>query len=186
MTQEDHVVLIHDDMVQIAFGRYSGYAAEMRCRRVGSEEIYLAVPDVYPLAHRQSAQVSDLRDLPLALFPPYRAGFADRLFGMCTSNGFVPAVEIEADTVVSALAYVAMGSAATVVPRSAIELSPPGVTFLPLLDLAPEDLNCIHLRHMVSPALRLFVRWLEQREAGRTDVAARLPLAMKQPQPEMA
>lgn len=185
---EDQIVLIHDDMVQVAFGRCYEFEAEMACRSVASEEIYLAVQDVHPLAQKSSAELADLRGLPLTLFPPLRSGFSDRLIGMCMNAGFTPTLDPEADRVVSALAYVAMGSTATVVPRSATKLSPPGVTFLPLVDAAPEELNCIHLRHIVSPALQLFVRWLDANEAAPLDVAARLPLmrnSAKPPQPQM-
>lgn len=77
--------------------------------------------------------------------------------------GFTPRVTIEAEDVVSCLAYVALGIAIAVVPDSATRTKPDDVDFIPLQDAPPAPLYCAHLRDNSAPTLRLFVDYLDTR-----------------------
>jgi DNA-binding transcriptional LysR family regulator len=170
LTREDQIFLVRDGILDVAFGRYYGEESDMRCRHIASEEIFLAVNERHPLSHRESVSLTDLRGLPLALFPPRQPGFAGRVLGMCMNAGFTAVVGVEADDLVSAVTHVAIGKMVSVVPRSAARLSPPGVRYVPVIDAPPEELACIHMRHLGSPALQVFLRWLDERADAESNV----------------
>lgn len=185
-TRDEQVNQIRDNILQVAFGRYFGEQSDLRWRHIASEEIFLAIKDTHPLADRSSVRLTDLRDIPLALFPPLRAGFADRIAAMCMNAGFTPVIGVEADDLVSAIAYVAIGTMASVVPRSAAKLSPPGVRYVPVEDAPAEELACLHLRHVASPALRVFLGWLDGRDDAKGGAAtADTPSTQPQPEPQL-
>jgi LysR family transcriptional regulator, benzoate and cis,cis-muconate-responsive activator of ben and cat genes len=148
-------------VLHLGFGRHYPEEPGITRRPVILEPLYVAMLRTRSLDWRSPARVVDLRDQPLIVYPATRPEFADEVIDMCMRAGFTPRVAIEAEDVVSCLAYVALGTAIAVVPESATKTVPDGVVFIPLSDAAPAPLYCVHLQDSPSPTLRLFIDYLD-------------------------
>jgi LysR family transcriptional regulator, benzoate and cis,cis-muconate-responsive activator of ben and cat genes len=152
---------LRDRLLHVGFGRDYPPERGIVNRVVGTEPLYLAIRDVSAPPNDRAASISDLRGMPLALYPDTRPGFADQVIHLCLAAGFAPIVAVEAGDVVACLAYVAIGAAAAVVPRSAARTRPRGVSFIPLAEAAPASLQCITTAENSSPSLRLFTAFVD-------------------------
>jgi LysR family transcriptional regulator, benzoate and cis,cis-muconate-responsive activator of ben and cat genes len=154
---------LRDKLLHIGFGRdYPNESGIVR-RTVLSEPLYVAIHERRLPDWRSPAKVADLADQPLIVYPATRASFADVVIDMCLREGFTPSIRIEAEDVISCLAYVAVGIGIAVVPQSATKSCTDGVTFIPLIGGSSAELNCVLLAANSSPTLALFVEHLSSR-----------------------
>jgi DNA-binding transcriptional LysR family regulator len=157
---------LRDRSLHVAFGRDLVDAPGIIARPVINEDLYLAYrSDIYRIEEGDLAP-SDLRGLPLVIYPGQRGGFVDELFRRCRDAGFAPLVAAEAEDVVATLAYVALGSATGVVPESATSVHARGVTYKRLREMTPAEVICMHVEDDRPPTLELFVAFLEDRLSG--------------------
>jgi LysR family transcriptional regulator, benzoate and cis,cis-muconate-responsive activator of ben and cat genes len=164
-TQIDY---LRDRVLHLGFGRYYPEEPGIVCRPVAYEPLYVAMHHTRTLDWGSSASVADLRDQPQVLFPAARPEYADEVIDMCLRAGVTPRVAVEAEDVISCLAYVALGIAIAVVPESATKIRYDGVVFIPLSDAPPAPLYCAYLQSATAPTLRLFVDYLDERLPGMT------------------
>jgi LysR family transcriptional regulator, benzoate and cis,cis-muconate-responsive activator of ben and cat genes len=107
--------------------------------------------------------------VPLVLYPTgARPSFIDRVHEMCRVCGFAPQVAQEVGDAVHAVALVATGYGATLVPHSAVSMAVPGITYRPLFHATQlrVDLCCIYRQDDDSPILAALLASL--RTAART------------------
>jgi DNA-binding transcriptional LysR family regulator len=88
------------------------------------EELVLAVDRRHPLASRSSIRVADLEEVPLVMF---KDGYdlRDATLAACRQAGFAPSMAMQGLEMDGALALVAAGVAAAVVPESVVAPSGP-------------------------------------------------------------
>ena len=163
IAKHNQIDYLRDKVLHVGFGRHYPEEPGIVCRPVIFEPLYVAMLRTRSLDWRSPAAVVDLRDQPLIVYPATRPEFADEVIDMCMRAGFTPRVAIEAEDVVSCLAYVALGTAIAVVPESATKTVPDGVVFIPLGGAPPAPLYCAHLRDSSAPTLRLFIDYLDTR-----------------------
>jgi len=159
-TQIDY---LRDRVLHLGFGRYYPEEPGIVCRPVAYESLYIALHHARTLEWGRHATVANLKDQPQILFPAARPEFADEVIDMCLRAGVTPRVAIEAEDVISCLAYVALGTAIAVVPESATKIRYDEVVFIPLRDAPPAPLYCVYLESAPAPTLRLFVDFLNGR-----------------------
>lgn len=154
---------IRDGRMHIGFGRLYHEELGLRVRHVLGEPLFCALGAQHRLGDRDALRVADLREVPLVLFPSApRPSFADVVSEMCRRGGFVPQVAHEAEDVVTALAQVAATGAAAVVPRSATNVTLPGMRFTPLLDGPEQAVECLYREGGRSPVLRSLLDFLDR------------------------
>ncbi|WP_060937659.1 LysR family transcriptional regulator [Mycolicibacterium chlorophenolicum] len=163
IAKHNQIDYLRDKVLHVGFGRHYPDEPGIVCRPVMSEPLYVAMHRSRALDWRSPATIADLRHQPLVVYPTMRPEFADEVIDLCLRAGFTPRVTIEAEDVVSCLAYVALGIAIAVVPDSATRTKPDDVDFIPLQDAPPAPLYCAHLRDNSAPTLRLFVDYLDTR-----------------------
>jgi DNA-binding transcriptional LysR family regulator len=154
---------LRDKLLHVGFGRdYPDESGIVR-RRVLWEPLYVAIPERQVPDWCGPARVADLAGQRLIVYPATRTAFADVVIDMCLREGFTPSIRIEAEDVVSCLAYVAVGTGIAVVPESATKSGTGGVAFVPLVDGPHVELNCVYLAANPSPTLALFINHLSTR-----------------------
>ena len=152
---------LRDHSLHVAFGREFVDEPGIASSAVLAEKLYVAFrPDGYTL-EAATVSTSDLRDLPLVVYPDQRGGFVDELFRRFRESGFAPPLVSDAEDMVAALAYVAVGAAIAVVPESATAVRAPGVAFTPLRDMAPVEVICAYPVDGHSPTLNLFIEFVQ-------------------------
>ncbi|WP_327136341.1 LysR family transcriptional regulator (plasmid) [Streptomyces sp. NBC_01340] len=136
---------IRDGRMHLGFSRQYRSEPGLAVRHVASEPLYLALPEAHPLLQAGKAELGDLREQQLVLFPAApRPSFADEVSQLCAQAGFTAHVVREAGDVLTALGYVASAGFCSVVPRSATGIALPGVGFVPLTDTPLERLSCLY------------------------------------------
>lgn len=96
----------------------------------------IATPERWPLAKRRVAHVSDLKGLPLMLFPQqFEAPYFAELSSACRRSGFTPTVAQRVTQPYTMLSLVALELGIAVVPASARHPAVAGVAFVPLAGL---------------------------------------------------
>jgi DNA-binding transcriptional LysR family regulator len=93
-------------------------------RALMEEELVLAVDVSHPLARRRSIRVAELDQVPLVMF---NQGYdlREATLAACRHAGFVPVIAVQGLEMYGALALVAAGVAAAVVPESVVTPSGP-------------------------------------------------------------
>ena len=162
--KDTQIHYLRDGSLHIAFGREILDEPGIAARTVISEDLYLAYrPDNHRIDPTE-LEPADLKGLPLVVYPDQHGGFMDELFRRCRRAGFIPTVMAEAENVVAALAYVAIGAAVCVVPESATVVHARGVAFKRMGQLAPVAVTCLYPTYDRSPTLDLFVKFLDSRQ----------------------
>jgi DNA-binding transcriptional LysR family regulator len=160
-TQAEHPDRLRDGRLHVAFGRDYPEQAGLVRRSVLAEPLYVAIPEHRVQEWHAPVGVSDLAAESFVLYPTSRPAFSDRVVGLCLGAGFAPHISVEATDVVSCLAYVALGSAIAIVPRSATRALIHGVAFLELREAAAETLTCVYSTELRPPSLSLFITHLD-------------------------
>ena len=169
MAKDEQIDALRHRRITLAFNRLMRPVEDLVSETLLTESLFVAVPSEHPLAARTAIALSELREQPLVLFPTgSRPSFIDRVQAMCRDAGFVPVVAQEVGDVVHAVAFVATGSGACLVPRSATHMRIPGVTYRPLHGASQTsvDLCCIYRSDDDSVILRALLDSL--REAARS------------------
>ena len=159
---------LRDHTLHLGFGRDYVDHPHITALPVVAEDLYVAYrADVFHF-DQDSLAPEDLRGHPLVVYPLRRGGFVDEVFARCRSAGFTPTVAAEAEDMVPALAYVALGTAVAIVPESGTHVRPHGVDFIPLTGVNRATVTCVFPDSDRSATLELFVAFLEQRLATVT------------------
>ncbi|MGI5144065.1 MULTISPECIES: LysR family transcriptional regulator [unclassified Streptomyces] len=149
---------IRDGRMHLGFSRRYPSEPGLCVRHVASEPLYLALPEAHPLLEAGEAELGDLQEQQLVLFPAApRPSFADEVGQLCAQAGFSPHVAREAEDVVTALGYVATSGFCAVVPRSATGIALPGVGFVPLAGVPPVRLSCLYRADNVPSLVEAFL-----------------------------
>ncbi|MEZ5648944.1 MAG: LysR family transcriptional regulator [Burkholderiaceae bacterium] len=157
MTKEEQLDALRHQRISLAFNRLMRPVDGLRSETLLSEPLHVAMPSGHPLSSRHEIAVGELEGQPLVLYPTgSRPSFIDRVHEMCRESGFVPQVAQEVGDVVHALALVATGLDACIVPQSATSLNLPGVVYRSLRHApsARVDLCCIYRDDDASEILR--------------------------------
>ena len=157
---------LRDRTLHVGFGRDYVEHAHITALPVITEGLYIAYKADAFRFDRDALTPEDMRGYPLVVYPLRRGGFIDELFARCRRAGFVPTVTAEADDMVPALAYVALGSAVAVVPESGTHVRPRGVEFIPLNGMNRATVTCVFPDSGRTATLELFVAFLERRQAS--------------------
>jgi DNA-binding transcriptional LysR family regulator len=152
---------LRDNVLHVGFGENYTAEAGITMRTVAAEQLHLAFSDREPFLGRTDTSLADLESRPLVLYPRNRPGFADSVVDMCVQAGFAPTVAVEAEDIISCLAYVSIGAGVAVVPQSATHVRPDDVYFLPMRDAVPARVSCVYLAANNSPVLARFISFLD-------------------------
>lgn len=156
MSKQEQLDALTHRRIDLAFNRFVPPTTGIATEILLLEALYVAAPDDHPLAARTAVRMIELEDEPMILFPVGpRPSFIDQVRRMCHQAGFSPTVLAEVDGVVHGLTMVATGGGLCLIPRSAINLHLPGVTYRPLHH-SPEatvPLACLYREDDRSPVL---------------------------------
>lgn len=157
MVKEEQIDALRHRRITLAFNRLMRPVEGLVSEVLLTEPLYVVLPSDNPLTARTAVSMKELEQTPLVLYPTgARPSFIDVVHDMCRAFDFSPIVAQEVGDVVHAVALVATGYAATLVPRSATTLGLPGLTYRPLHhpSLAGVDLCCIYREDDDSPILQ--------------------------------
>lgn len=156
MVKDEQIDALRHRRVTLAFNRLMRPVEGLVSEALLSEPLYVALSSDSPLALRDTVSLTELENVPLVLYPTgFRPSFIDRVHEMCRVCNFVPLVAQEVGDVAHAVALVATGFGATLVPHSATSLALPGLAYRPLNQPggAMVDLYCIYREDDDSPIL---------------------------------
>jgi len=159
--KSEQVKALKERRITIGFNRLLNPDPDIVVESVLTEGLHLVFRRGQAPARRKFMKVSDLRNLPLILFPRTpRPSFADRVIWLCRQQGFEPNIEQEVDDVVTAMALVSSGFGVTVAPDGARNLRLPGVAFAPLERSRDTsvDLSCLYRKGDDSAVLAAFLK----------------------------
>ena len=149
--------------IDIAIARPNIADAEILSRELIVERLVAAVPDVHPLAARQSLALVDLATVPLILYPEMpRPSFADLVLDLLTANEVEPNERVFTMDVQTAISLVSVQVGCAVVPAAVGNAARLGVRFVPIDDdtaVSPVSVNVrideqsIHVKNFVDVAL---------------------------------
>lgn len=155
---------IRDGRMHLGFSRQYPAEPGLAVQHLAGDPLFVALPTGHPLLDKGEVEAVDLRDEDIALFPAApRPSFADEVTHLCARAGFSVRAAREAEDVVTALAYVAVGRLCTVVPGSATKIALPGVGFVPLVDAPRETLSCLYRADDVPPLVEAFLEHAQAR-----------------------
>ena len=172
MVKEEQIDALRHRRITLAFNRLMRPIDGLVSETLLTEALYVAMPSGSPLSARTAVTMQELQDVPLVLYPTgARPSFIDRVHELCRSCNFTPIVAQEVGDVVHAIALVATGFAATLVPHSATCIAMPGITYRPLHQPAQSnvDLCCIYREDDDSPILQSLLA--SMRKAANSPVA---------------
>lgn len=168
MVKDEQIDALRHGRITLAFNRLMRPIPGLISETLLTEALFVALPAESPLAAQAQVALPELADVPLVLFPTgARPSFIDRVHEMCRQSHFSPLVTQEVSDVVHAVALVATGFGATLVPLSATSMALPGVVYRPLQHDGPSrvDLCCIYREDDDSPILRLLLAAMRQAAA---------------------
>jgi DNA-binding transcriptional LysR family regulator len=174
LNRPEQVLALREGRISAAFTWRGNDAPEMASEAFVRENLLAVVGAQHPLAKRKRLALRDLASVPLVVQGSGpRPNFTDTLLAMCAQAGFQPEIAQHVGDSLTAVALVASGFGAALVPRSASHLRLPGAAYIPLSDAAPgvADLVCVYRKGDRSPVLRTFLEELrlfrkEMRNAG--------------------
>jgi len=169
MVKEEQIDALRHRRITLAFNRLMRPIEGLVSETLLTEALYVAIPSGSTLSARTAVTLTELQDVPLVLYPTgARPSFIDRVHELCRACNFTPVVAQEVGDVVHAVALVATGFAATLVPQSATSIAMPGITYRPLHqpNQSNVDLCCIYREDDDSPILQSLLA--SMRQAART------------------
>lgn len=106
---------------------------EFNVQCIRQVRIAALLPDIHPLAKRDSINLAELATEPfIGMSEETFPGRNDRIRDTCHCAGFVPKLHVFADSHASMIALVAAGRGVAVMPNEAATLPHPQVVFMPL------------------------------------------------------
>ena len=165
MVKEEQIDALRHRRISLAFNRLMRPIDGLISEPLLTESIYVAAPSDSALASAEVVHLRELENVPLVLYPTgARPSFIDRVHQMCRAQNFSPVVAQEVGDAVHALALVASGFSATLVPQSATNLAFPGIVYKPLQQDPPAgvDLCCIYRADDESPILQALLKSMRQ------------------------
>lgn len=157
MVKDEQVDALRHGRITLAFNRLMRPIEGLVSETLLTERLYVAMPVDSPLSKKKFVTMQELENIPLVLYPTgARPSFIDQVQDMCRACNFAPLVAQEVGDVVHAVALVATGFSATLVPHSATSLALPGLMYKPLKhpNLSHVDLCCIYRSDDDSPILQ--------------------------------
>jgi len=165
MTKEEQLDALRHQRITLAFNRLMRPVDGLVSETLLNEPLFVAIPSGHPLCARTAVTMKELEGQPLVLYPTgSRPSFIDRAHEMARESGFVPVVAQEVGDAVHAVALVATGFGACLVPHSATSLTVPGVVYRPLHHTghARVDLCCIYRADDSSEILQALLGSMRQ------------------------
>jgi DNA-binding transcriptional LysR family regulator len=160
LNRPEQVAALRQGRIAAAFIRQGNDPPDIASEPFMREELVAALPAAHPLARRKRIALRDVVQLPFVVQGSGpRPNFTDTLLAMFARAGLRPEVVQNVGDSITAVAVVAGGFGAAMVPRSASHLQLPGVAFVPVSDVTPgiADLACIYRRDDQSPVLQTFI-----------------------------
>lgn len=157
LPKTQQVDALRDGRIHVGFGRFFRDEPGMRIRQLGQEPLLLAVHASHELADLASVGIDDLVNEPIVVYPRARPSFADHVVQLFEEEGLSINIVAEAEDVVNALVYVAIGRAIAFVPHAGTHAALPDVRFLPVKGARGLHVHCVHLEDDRIPALESFL-----------------------------
>lgn len=163
INKRDQLKALRSRNLHVGFTRYITEAPDLETILIASEPLHVALSSEEWQGGDDALELADVAALPLILFPGVpRPSFADEVLKLFADADLQPRISQEAEDAVSAVALVGAGFGCAVVPRSALSLRLPGVTYRPLAEPTPAcELACVYLAGERPPVLDAFVKFVE-------------------------
>lgn len=162
MGKDQQLSAIREGRIHVGFGRYYTESPGIRMEKLGEEVIFVAVARDSQMDFGASVTFSELRHLPLVLFPHGgRPSFADFVVGAFRNADLEPKILTTAEDVTSALALTTLGGVYCVVPESVAALTFPGLRFIRLDEPSVRPpINIVYRDQSRVPVLHAFLNTL--------------------------
>lgn len=127
-SQEEIDMLVAGDLdAGIVHGPLAHPALESR--RLGSDELVIALPQEHPLARAATVSLASLADESLLTYPEGRSAIREAVIAACAAAGFRPRIVQGVQESMALVALVAAGAGVALLPSSLIAFRPPGVVY---------------------------------------------------------
>jgi len=161
MRKDEQLEALRQRRIDVGFNRILTLSPDIAAELVDTEPFILALQEDNPLAEQTIIDFRALADEKLVLFPTgSRPSFIDKVLGLCQQAGFVPKISQEVGDAVTAVSLVSKGFGVSLVTKSTVALSLPGLVYRPLSNVPGRsliDLSCIYRREDRSPILAAFL-----------------------------
>lgn len=161
LPKHEQVDALRDGRIHVGFGRFFREEPGIRIRQLGREPLLLAVHAFHDLAEVTSVSIADLANEPIVVYPRARPSFADHVVQLFEAENLSINVAAEAEDVVNALLYVAIGRAVAFVPHAGTRAALPDIRFLPVKGAPGLHVNCVYPEGDLPPALRSFLSFVD-------------------------
>jgi DNA-binding transcriptional LysR family regulator len=162
LAKDEQLDAVRDGRIHVGFSRLFVDEPGLGILHIAEEPWLVALPEDHPLQHHAAIGVHDLEGHPMLLFPRApRPSFADEVLHATAAAGFTASVAAEVPDAVTALAHVAVRTGLALVPRSAANLTLPGVRFVPLKDGPSERVSCVYRLDHQPPVLQTLLAHLQ-------------------------
>lgn len=155
MAKMEQIEALLDKVIHIGFSRSVPETPGLKRMLVCEEPLLLAVAKSSPFGALDAVSIQDLKGAPLILFPAHpRPSFADETCALCRRYGFEARIAAETEDASTAMALVAAGVGAALVPYSVSAFNLVDLRFLPLKEAdITTDLYCVFNEENRTPTV---------------------------------
>ncbi len=160
MERNAQLKALRERRLTVGFNRFFGGEHGLKCEKVHSENMNIAIYGQHKLSGRVSVKLKDIDQETMVLYPrTARPSFIDHLQHLFQKSHIQAKLIHEVDDVTTAIALVSSGMGITVVTESACNLRLPNVEYIPLeiADISAFDLDIIYRENDTSPLLQEFL-----------------------------
>ncbi|GIM67098.1 LysR family transcriptional regulator [Planomonospora venezuelensis] len=166
LTSADQVEQLHEGAIDIGIVRGEAATADLRGRRLFTEEIVACLSEDHPLAGREAVSADELAAEPMIFFPGRdMPGFVAEIRPIFDGLDF-PQVRARVVHQETALGFVAAGVGFTLLPESVSSFMPAAVSVV-RIDTRPTTTMFIVEPATLTPAARLFGEALAESAGAR-------------------
>ncbi|MEO0423533.1 MAG: LysR family transcriptional regulator [Pseudomonadota bacterium] len=164
MGKAAQLTAIRDGRIHVGVGRYYIETPGIKMEKLGEEAVFLVVSRDNRAELGESVTFSEVRHLPLVLFPHGgRPSFADLVVGAFRNANVEPRIAATAEDVTSALALTALGEVCCIVPESVAALRFPNLRFIRLEESSVRPpINIVYRDQKRAPVLQAFLSTLRR------------------------
>lgn len=133
MTVSDQMKALNAGVIDVGILRAPTPDERVESFIVQREDFCVAVNITHRLAQKHSLTVADLKEEGFVFYPEHRSpAFFHQLINLCAQAGFVPRVNVEANTMYTAVGLVGTDAGIAILPNSISVVQAPLVKYLPL------------------------------------------------------
>jgi len=173
MNKDVQIQALLENKINMGFNRLPTFHQDIKCQKIKSEKLILAIHKKNPLANSKQIEISDLKNIPLILIASGpRPNYIDEVLEIYKSAKLRPTISQTAEDPITGVCMVAAGFGICLVPESVSYVNLPGIAYLPVkgIGLGTADLFCIHRRNDDEPVMVEFISEIKKFKATKGNI----------------